>query len=99
MQTILAKQTTAATTDVITAMRNIPMVDRSPITFYLLGALDSDEEIKFQYLDGDTWRDSKKSITAAAPVVALYGPLEFRLSKEITDAAAGVGVSTVAYDL
>ena len=99
MQIILAKQTAAATTDVITAMRNVPSPDRSPVTFYLLGALDSDEEIKFQYLDDDTWRDSKKSLTAAAPVATLYGPFEFRLSKGITGAAAGVGVSTVADDL
>jgi hypothetical protein len=63
------------------------------VTLYLFGVANSDS-IKIQYPDGTDWRDTAWTLSAATPVVTIYGPLDFRVSKLVTTAAMGVGMST-----
>jgi hypothetical protein len=63
------------------------------ITLYLFGVANSDS-IKIQYPDGTDWRDTGWTLSAATPVITIYGPLDFRVSKLVTTAAMGVGIST-----
>jgi hypothetical protein len=62
------------------------------VTLYLLGVANSDS-IKIQYPDGDDWRDTAWTLSATTPVITIYGPLDFRVSKLVTTAAMGVGIS------
>ena len=91
METLLAKQTAAASTEKIPALYQGIYGEPICVTFYLLGTLGAGETVKFQYPDGTSWRDSGHQLTSASPVLTLWGAMEFRVTKSLTTAEVGVG--------
>lgn len=91
--TLLEKTTTASDGAQITIGQAPEKYPAYAITLYLLGVANSDS-IKIQYPDGADWRDTGWTLSAATPVITIYGPLVFRVSKSSTTAAMGVGIST-----
>jgi hypothetical protein len=91
--TILEKTITASNSAQISVGQAPDNYPAYAVTLYLLGVANSDS-IKIQYPDGDDWRDTGWILSATTPVITIYGPLDFRVSKLATTAAMGVGLST-----
>jgi hypothetical protein len=62
-------------------------------TLYLLGEAEAADEIKVQYPDGAEWRDTGWTLSLSTPVLTIYGPLDFRVSKQSSTNALGVGLA------
>lgn len=94
MQILLERQTAAAVSDQINVshvMKGFP--PGVPVTLYLLGEAEAGDEITIQYPDGANWRDSAWVLNLTTPIVSVNTPLEFRVSKDISTNALGVGIS------
>jgi hypothetical protein len=63
-------------------------------TIYLLGEAEAADEIKVQYPDGTSWRDTGWTLSLSTPVLTIFGPLDFRVSKSASTNALGVGIAT-----
>jgi hypothetical protein len=93
ISTLLSKTAGAASSDLVVIGQAPDNYPAYAVTLYLLGVANSDS-IKIQYPDGDDWRDTGWILSATTPVITIYGPLDFRVSKLATTAAMGVGLST-----
>ncbi len=89
---MISAQTEAATGQINLKNHNMP------VTFYVIGTLGAGESISFEYYDGRTWQTanvdgSDIKLTTTGQVLTWWAPMNLRLSKTVTAAAAGVGVS------
>jgi hypothetical protein len=94
IETILTKATAAADSaeyHIGQAPDNYPAY---AATLYLLGVAEAADEIKIQYPDGDDWRDTGWTLSLSTPVLTIFGPLDFRVSKSASTNALGVGIAT-----
>jgi len=99
---ILMEKTTDAKVSNTISLGNDPdyTAPAVPYTFCLSGVLAADEEITFQYFDGDNWIDMKETgtnivLSADTNIVSIYAPLTIRVNKPATASAAGVLVAVV----
>jgi hypothetical protein len=92
--TILEKTTGAANSGQTSIGQSPDNYPAYAATLYLLGVAEAADEIKIQYPDGDDWRDTGWTLSLSTPVLTIFGPLDFRVSKSASTNALGVGIAT-----
>ena len=89
---MISPQTAAASATIKLTKKDLP------VTFYVIGALDTDEEIAVKYHDGSDWRQANVDgydlkLSSTGQLLDWWVPLTLKIEKPLTDAAVGVGVA------